>query len=69
MSADRGGGGLSSADIFRTRGKEGLQMQTPALFRAKSFGFFESYGVSTRTRGEGCQFFSRLLQTSFMDGP
>jgi len=34
--------------------KGGLQMRTSALFsEKKNFGFFEIYGVSARTRGEG----------------
>jgi len=62
------GGGLSSADILRTR--RVFQMRMSALFGAKSFGFFEIYSVSARTRGElsqcrhfvdkGCKFFAIL---------
>jgi len=28
-------------------------MRTSALFDAKNFGFFENYGLSARTKGEG----------------
>jgi len=47
------------------RGEGVLQMRMSALFGAKNFGFFEIYGVSARTRGEGVNF----VQTSFMDDP
>jgi len=43
-----GGGGLSSADIFR--GREILRMQTSALFGVKNIEILEIYGVSARTR-------------------
>jgi len=36
----QGGKDLFSADIYRTRGKEGFQMRTFALFAAKKFEFF-----------------------------
>jgi len=49
-----GGGGLSSADILRTRGEGVLQVRTSALFVAKNCGYFEIYGVSARTRWRGC---------------
>jgi len=71
---------LYSANIFRKRGV--FQMRTPSLFDAKNFGFFEIYGVSARTRGEGLsqgghfsdkggggQFFCNFVRTSFMDNP
>jgi len=53
-----------------------LQIWTSALFDAKSFGFFEIYGVSARTRGfepvgtkgEGAIFLNSV-RTPFMDGP
>jgi len=32
-----------------------LQMRTSALFDAKNFAFFETYGVSARTRGDGVE--------------
>jgi len=48
VRSQESGGGLSSADIFRTRG--GLQMRTSALLGVENFGFFESYGVFARTR-------------------
>jgi len=44
------GRGLSSADIFRTRGEGVLLMRKSALFGEKHFGFFEIYSVSARTR-------------------
>jgi len=44
------GGGLSSADMLRTR--EVLQMRTSALFDAKNSEFFEIYGVSAKTMVE-----------------
>jgi len=75
--------GLSSVDIFRKR-REGkiLQMRKSALFGVKNFEFFEIYGVSARTRGEGglshCghfadnggrgSIFRNFVRTSFMDG-
>jgi len=31
-------------------------MRTSALFGAKSFGFYEIYGVSARTKGKGVNF-------------
>jgi len=43
-------GGLSIAD------KGVFHMWTSALFGAKNFGFFEIYGESARTRGEGVNF-------------
>jgi len=43
-------------------------MRTFALFGAKNLGFFEIYGVSTRTRGEVGQLFAifcgRVLWTA-----
>jgi len=35
-------------------------MRTSALFGSTNFGFFEIYGVSARTRGEGGQFLAIL---------
>jgi len=70
-----GGGGLFSADIFRTRGI--LQMRTSALFGAKNFRFLkfmvcpDGQGDQCghlRTRGRG-HFFRDFMQTSFMDSP
>jgi len=43
-------------------------MRTSALF-GKNLGFFEIYGVSTQTRGEGESIFRDFVHTSFMDGP
>jgi len=48
----RGSGGLSSADILRTRAEGILQMRMSALFNAKISGFFEIYGVP-QDKGEG----------------
>jgi len=48
-----GGRSLSSADFFRTRKEEVLQMRTSALFGVKNFRFFEIYGVFARTRRKG----------------
>jgi len=73
-----GEGGLSRADILRTKG--GLQMRTSALFVAQKSGFFVIYGVSARTGGSSqcghfsdkggvCQFFYNFVRTSFIDGP
>jgi len=53
-------------------------MRTSALFGAKNPGFFEIYGMSARTRGEGLSEFGQggrgsiffdFVRTSFMDGP
>jgi len=41
-------------------------MRTSALFGAKNFVFFKTFGMSAQTRGGGGDKFSR---TSFMDGP
>jgi len=41
-------------------------MRTSALFGVKTFEFFEIYGVSARTRGEG-SIFRDFVRTSFMD--
>jgi len=38
---------------FCGQGEGVLQMQTSVLFGAKKFGFFEIYGMSTWTKGEG----------------
>jgi len=46
--------GMSSADIFG-HGWGILQIWTSTLFGAKNIGFFEIYGVSARTRGEGVE--------------
>jgi len=62
----RSQGGLSNADIFRTRGEVALQMRTSALFVQKNFGFFEIYGVSARTRGVN---FSRFCAEAFYGRP
>jgi len=43
---------LTSADIFG-QGEGVLQMRVSALLRATNLEFFEIYGVSARTRGEG----------------
>jgi len=43
-------------------------MRTSALFGAKNFGFFEIYGVSTRTREEGVNF-SRFCADVFYGRP
>jgi len=75
-----GEGGLSSADLLRTREEGFLQRWTSALFGAKIIGFFEIYGVSSQTRGVepvrtfygqwgGGQFFYDFVRTSFMDDP
>jgi len=47
-------GGLSSADILRTRG---VQMWTSVFLCAKNFGFFEIYGVSARMGVSQCGYF------------
>jgi len=57
-------------------------MRTSEFFGAKNFGFFESFGVSARTRGEGVEpvrtfcgqgergsTFRDFERTSFMDDP
>jgi len=48
-------------------------MWTFALFGAKIIGFFEIYGVSARSRGEGVEpvrtFCRQGGRTSFMDSP
>jgi len=57
-------------------------MRTSALFGAGNFGFFNIYGVFTRTKGKGVKpvrtffeqgrkgsIFRDFVQTSFMDGP
>jgi len=36
-------------------GREILQMQTSTLSGTKILGFFDIYGVSARTRGEGIE--------------
>jgi len=41
VRSQEGNGGLSSADIFRTRGEGGFQMRTSELFGVKNFGFFK----------------------------
>jgi len=41
-------GGLSSADIFQTRGGGAADVNS-ALFDAKNFEFLKIYGVSVRT--------------------
>jgi len=50
-----------------------LQMRTYALFGAKDLGFFESYGVSARTRGKlslcGQGGGGQFCAESFMGGP
>jgi len=38
-------------------------MRTSALFGAKNFGFFESYGTSAGTKGEGSWASSNILRT------
>jgi len=43
-------GGLSSADIFRTRGGGSSDVDVRTFLR---IGFFKIYGVSAQTRGEG----------------
>jgi len=43
--------GLSSADIFRIRGKGILQMRKSTLFSAKNSGFFEIYGGREKREG------------------
>jgi len=48
----RGKGGLFSAAFFRTGLRGFFRCGRPHFFVAKSFGFFEIYGVSTRTMGE-----------------
>jgi len=45
--------GFVQCGHFSDKGGGGLQMRMSALFDAKNFGFFEIYGVSARTRGEG----------------
>jgi len=72
----QGGRGLSSADVFRAKGKE---MRTFALFGVKNFVFFKIYGVSARTRGveperrffeqEGGQFFAILCGRPLWTSP
>jgi len=71
----QGGRELSSADILRTREEGVLQMRTSALFGAKTFEFFEIYGVSARIRGrgfvqcgQGVSIFRDFVRMSFMDG-
>jgi len=67
---------------FFGRGRGGLYLRTSALFDAKNFGFFELYGVSERSSGEGfsqCGHFSDkggrgsifrdFVWTSFIDRP
>jgi len=56
-------------------------MWTSALFVTKTFGFFEIYGMSARTRGKGLSqcghvadkgkgsIFRDFVRTSFMNGP
>jgi len=57
-------------------------MRKSVLFGAKNFGVLETYGVSTRTSGEGVKpvqtfcrqkekksIFRDFVRTSFMDGP
>jgi len=56
-------------------------MRTSALFGVKTFGFFENFGVSARTRGKGLSqyghfayegegsIFRDFVRTYFMDGP
>jgi len=39
-------------------------MRMSAVFGVKNFGFFEIYGVPTRTRGEGDQYFAILCDPS-----
>jgi len=53
VQCSQGKGGLSSTDIFQTRGV--FQMRTSALFSGKNFGFFEIYGVSALTGREGVE--------------
>jgi len=43
-------------------------MRTSALFGAKNIGFFEIYGVSARTGGEG-QFFAILCGRPLWTAP
>jgi len=40
--------------FFGQRGWD-IRMRTSALFGAKNFGFFEIYGVSAQTKGEGVE--------------
>jgi len=74
-------GSLSYANIFRIRGR-GSPKRRSALCGAKSFGFFEIYNVSTRTRREGVEpmrtffeqggrgnFFAIFVRMSFLDDP
>jgi len=60
MSAVRGEGVCPVRTFFgQAEREEILQMRMSALFGAKIIGFFEIYGVSARTRGEGRgQFFA-----------
>jgi len=63
--------GLSIKDV-RSQGRGGvLHMRTSAFFGAKYFGFFESYGVSVRTKGERIEpmriFFGQGERSVFRD--
>jgi len=69
---------LFSVDILQTRGL--FRCVRPHFLAQKNFGFFEIYGVSTRTReeevepvqtfsGQGGSIFRDFVQISFIDGP
>jgi len=74
------GGGLSSAEIFRTRGERGSSDADVRTFGAKNFGIFRNLwfvladkgGLSQcrhfADKGEG-SIFRDFVRTSFMDGP
>jgi len=56
MSALRGRGVCPVLTCCGQGEGEVLQMRTSALFDAMNLGYFEIYGVSSRTRGRGfCQ--------------
>jgi len=75
------GASLPSAADPHGQGERGFfQIQTSALLSEKNFGFFEIYGVSTRTGGKDLSqcghfvdkgrgsIFRDFMWTSFLDG-
>jgi len=48
---------------FCDKGEGSFKLRTSVIFGAKKYGFFEIYGISTRTRGEGVGPVRNFLRT------